>query len=54
MSNSIPDYFCDGICENCTKGKWFNKGQYYSCDPEKVKSINVISPIPVWSFSKKK
>jgi hypothetical protein len=43
----IP-YYCNGICESCSKGKYFNdeEGEYYTCDPEKVKDLEVIPPLP--------
>jgi len=44
MSKKLPQYRCNGICESCEKGKWFEKGQYYSCDPKKTKGIIVICP----------
>lgn len=46
MAKKLSEYRCDGICESCEKGKWFEKGQYYSCDPKKTKDIIVICPTP--------
>ena len=40
------EYYCDGICENCPKGKLYEDkdGKWYSCDPDKVKGLKVIAP----------
>lgn len=54
MAKQAPKYYCDGICERCEKGKWFEKGQYYSCDPEKVNGITVVCPTPPLYYLKKR
>lgn len=40
------EYYCDGICEDCEKGKLYEtkEGNYYTCDPKKVKGLKVITP----------
>ena len=40
------EYYCDGICEDCEKGKLYEtkEGKYYTCDPKKVKGSKVIAP----------
>ena len=42
------EYYCDGMCERCEKGKLFKgkKTSWYTCDPEKVKGLKVIAPRP--------
>lgn len=45
---SEKEYYCNGICESCDKGKLFKgkKSEWYTCDPEKVKGLKVIAPTP--------
>ena len=52
MARKLLHYHCDGICEDCEKGKWYERGQYYSCDPEKTKSVIVICPTPTMMRTK--
>ena len=42
------EYYCDGICEICDKGKLYKDrdGEYYTCDPKKVKGLKIIAPVP--------
>ena len=44
----MEKYYCDGICECCEKGKYYNDsdGEYYTCDPEKVVDLEIICPTP--------
>ena len=45
------EYYCDGKCESCDKGKLFEgkKTRWYTCDPEKVIGLKVIAPKPpIW------
>lgn len=46
--NKKQVYYCDGCCESCKYGKKFNKNStiYYTCDPNKVKELKVITPVP--------
>ena len=40
------EYYCDGICENCDKGKYYKDkdGEYYTCDPKKIKGLKIMPP----------
>ena len=44
--NSLREYYCDGICECCDKGKHYkDEGLgYYTCDPKKVKGLRIVVP----------
>ena len=46
MADKAQRYYCNGICEDCDKSKWYKRGRYYSCDPEKTKGIIVQCPTP--------
>lgn len=46
------NYYCDGICEHCEKGKFYEDKYgdglgYYSCDKNKIKGLYVIAPQPM-------
>ena len=47
MSRKLLHHHCNGICKDCDKAAYSEKGKYYSCDRDKTKNIIVISPNPI-------
>lgn len=53
-NHSKTIYHCNGLCEECDKSKWYEPEKkldytiprHLSCDPEKIKRLQVICPQP--------
>ena len=42
----MKKYYCNGLCESCDKGKYYKGKGSYTCDPDKIKELQIIAPIP--------
>ena len=46
MSGKLPHHRCSGRCEECDKSMFYEKGKWYTCDPNKTAGMIVISKNP--------
>lgn len=49
FKKKLKNYYCDGLCEKCKKGKFYKDSYlgHYTCDKEKIKGLHVIAPRPL-------